>query len=429
MTEEQLKKLAQKVKAIGLSPEKKSLQESNIRAFMRANPIVSVTNAEVVSQMKSNGNVPVRSYFLNPFWARNPMPIALMLILLLGGGTTAAASGALPGDTLYSVKINVNENVERILATNAEARAGVEARLASRRIEEAEKLAREDRLDDEKRAEIATHFAARAEKVHEAVLRLQAEGDASAAASVSSDFEASLDAHRGLLVALSAREAANSNESAPAIAAVSLRATEDGTNAKSASFAGKAKGVDLVGILDVELSRVREGRASFEADLKKDEQNADSSVRAEVKLGAVGALRAAENKINEAERFISAKAEVRSEVKAEAEAKLALAKADLEAGKKKLEAQSYAEAFALAKKAQRRAQEAQLEVAAEGRVQSELLMPGVRAEVTGGLRVRPDSEVKEPPASEETQAIEQKEIQDGRTEVKTETGVRVNIGL
>ncbi len=423
MTEEQLKKIAEKAKGISLPAQKKTVLESNIRAFMRTNPALSVTSATAGSQIERTSTMPVRSYFLNPFWGRNPMPIALMLILLLGGGTTVAASGALPGDTLYSVKINVNENVERLLAVNAEARAGVEARLASRRIEEAEKLGSENRLDDEKRTDIAAQFAARAEKVHEAVLALKAEGDSSAAASVSSDFEASLDAHRGLLVALSAREI--SNEAAPASAAISLRATEDGINTKSASFAGKAKGVDLVGVLDFELSRVREGRASFEADLKKDEQNADTSIRAEVKLGAEGALRAAGNKISEVERFIGAKADVRAEVKAEADAKLALAKTDLEAGKEKIEAKRYAEAFALAKKAQRRAQEAQLMVAAEGRVQSELPTPGVRAEVTGGLRVQQDFEREEPSVPEEHEAGEQKEVQDGRAE----GGIRVNIGL
>ena len=83
---------------------------------------------------------------------------AFLLVVLLSGSTVYAAQGALPGDVLYPVKINVNEQVELTLATTEIAKAQVETRFAERRVAEAQELEAEGRLDATTTDEIERHF-------------------------------------------------------------------------------------------------------------------------------------------------------------------------------------------------------------------------------------------------------------------------------
>lgn len=75
------------------------------------------------------------------------VPLALALVVLVGSGTAYAAEGALPGDTLYPVKIYVNEEVVQAFAKSPVKKAEVHATLAERRVVEAQTLAAEGRLD------------------------------------------------------------------------------------------------------------------------------------------------------------------------------------------------------------------------------------------------------------------------------------------
>ena len=79
----------------------------------------------------------------------------LLLFVLAGTSTVSAAQGALPGDLLYPVKVSINEKVEVALAPTQAARAQVQVRLAERRVDEAQTLASQGRLD-KKTAETLT---------------------------------------------------------------------------------------------------------------------------------------------------------------------------------------------------------------------------------------------------------------------------------
>ena len=82
--------------------------------------------------------------FLSP---RYLVPLFVVLVVFIGGGTTSAAQGALPGDLLYPVKVSINETVEVALAPTPAAKAEVQVRLAERRVEEAQKLSLQGRLN------------------------------------------------------------------------------------------------------------------------------------------------------------------------------------------------------------------------------------------------------------------------------------------
>jgi hypothetical protein len=125
--------------------------------------------------------------------------IAAMLVMtvgLVGTGTVYAADLALPGDTLYPVKINVNEKVAEVLATSPAAKAEFHASVAQKRLEEAETLAVEERLDASASLVIEENFERHAKMVAE--LEEELEDDTLAA-----ELDSSLAVHGEILVQLS----------------------------------------------------------------------------------------------------------------------------------------------------------------------------------------------------------------------------------
>ncbi len=96
-----------------------------------------------------------------------PMFIALFIALALGGGTALAAENALPGDTLYPVKIYVNEQVRDALEVSAEKQAEWDLKKAERRLLEAEKLAQQGKLNAASRADIESRIQENIDRVNE----------------------------------------------------------------------------------------------------------------------------------------------------------------------------------------------------------------------------------------------------------------------
>lgn len=87
------------------------------------------------------------------------------LVLLLGSGSISfAAERALPGDPLYKMKRSVNERVLEALATSPQAQVEWEVKRMGRRIQEADQLVLQGRLDAERVAELeenATEYSGR----------------------------------------------------------------------------------------------------------------------------------------------------------------------------------------------------------------------------------------------------------------------------
>lgn len=240
-----------------------------------------------------------------------------------------AAENALPGDVLYNIKVNINEEVRSALSVSAEAKAQWEARRAERRLEEAEKLAAKGELDMEKRERLEERFEEFAKRVEERIAELEANDKIQAAAEVISGLETAINAHAKILARISETENGE----------VELLAEKIKTHA-----------VKTAGI-----------RAEVESKLS----NPESQTAAE------GKLKATEKKISEVREFI-AKSEVSAEVKSAAETKLKKAEDLVAEGKLKMETGAYAEAFRIFQEAHREAQEAKVEVA----VKAELHLNG-----------------------------------------------------
>lgn len=86
--------------------------------------------------------------------------MTVAVFALTSGGVAYAAEGALPGDTLYPVKVAVTEPLRTALAGTPGAKAEWQIALAERRINEAATLAKEERLPEETETALATQAAA-----------------------------------------------------------------------------------------------------------------------------------------------------------------------------------------------------------------------------------------------------------------------------
>lgn len=124
----------------------------------------------------------------------------VLAILILTTSTSFAAGGALPGDFLYPVKINVNEKVEGYIAEKQGAKQAFEVKVALNRLKEAEQLQTEGRLDEKSKEIITTNF-----EQHAANVQFE-EGlttSVVATSSLKTRFQAALENHRDVLKQLS----------------------------------------------------------------------------------------------------------------------------------------------------------------------------------------------------------------------------------
>lgn len=128
----------------------------------------------------------------------------ILVVAFVGGGTTYAAEGALPGDALYAVKLNVNESLRAALAQSAEAKAEWHAEAVYRRMAEAEILAARGDLTPEAQVVLEENFEENTEAL-EAHIAIVEEEDPVVAADISNRFESSLIAHSAVVARLGGR--------------------------------------------------------------------------------------------------------------------------------------------------------------------------------------------------------------------------------
>jgi hypothetical protein len=104
----------------------------------------------------------VRSPYFSPFFVFSSRTAyafaALLLIIGVTGSSAYAAESAIPGDLLYSVKVNVNEPVALALAVTPQSKAETHAAIATTRLAEAQSLASQGTLTASTSAELADSF-------------------------------------------------------------------------------------------------------------------------------------------------------------------------------------------------------------------------------------------------------------------------------
>lgn len=258
----------------------------------------------------------------------------MLIAALVGGGASVAAESALPGDTLYPIKISMNEEVRAAFAFSPEAKAKWETRRAERRLEEASELAAEGKLAADSRAQLEDSFKAHADRAQSKIAEVKVKGNVHAAADISSDFETSLRAFEKVLSELEIKLEAHPDvqvEIKPIVITIKNRLD---TTAKS--------------------------RASFEEEIGEEDG------KPETKAAAEGRIKAVKNFIASTRSYIEVrKVRLGAEATAKAQVRLVEAEKVVVQAEAKVKAEAYGEAFVLASRAMRIAQEARFLAAAE----------------------------------------------------------------
>lgn len=231
------------------------------------------------------------------------IPATLALFLVLGVGTTYAAEGALPGDALYSVKLNLNESLKGAFAFSDAAKVSWETERLERRLQEAETLVAAGELTPVAQATLETEIHAAVDAFDKKVARIAARADEAAVVAAQSDLEASLIGHAEVLVVL-----AEDNEEAelaarPIIASVLARA-EKVQQARAASEATVAANRDNASLRAAAYDNKERAlqvvtAVRTKADSHKDEATTTAEVAAESAGIAEAAITVAEEKLQQ----------------------------------------------------------------------------------------------------------------------------------
>ena len=190
------------IRHIKLSNTTRARIESNLLEYARFHGVREGVRVEEDSRFI--GQVPQRtSYITQLFKLKLSRMTALILIaLIIGGGTSYAAEGSLPGDMLYLVKVEVNENVKSAFAFSNEAEANLQARLTEERLEEAEKLALRGALTADAAAGISSRLSAHVKNAETLSEQAEADGNLKSSATVRASLEGTLRAYADVLTQL-----------------------------------------------------------------------------------------------------------------------------------------------------------------------------------------------------------------------------------
>ncbi len=172
-----MQKIANKLSSLknhALSLREREAMRERVLSFMKTSPL-PVRNENMVRHHL--GEARNKSLVAVTKLKRKRMISIIVAVLFgLSGGVSYAAQGSLPGDTLYPVKVHVNEGVEGAFQVGAKAEAEFARKELERRAAETEALAAQERLDVNAKATLTAQTQAHLNAFAEAKQNLEADG-------------------------------------------------------------------------------------------------------------------------------------------------------------------------------------------------------------------------------------------------------------
>ncbi len=192
-------KIIEAAQNVELTLDEKNVMRGEILNFMANNPVRPFFADKKINKVKS----PFYFFSIHTGYA---VSLAVLMIVLLGGGTTSyIAQKSLPGDTLYPVKINVNETIESTLAVSAKDSALIDLSQATRRLSEAETLSDKGSLTATQNTEIQNNFSKKIASMNTSINLLEDKGEIDSANEVKGKFEAEVGTYEKRLAVSSTK--------------------------------------------------------------------------------------------------------------------------------------------------------------------------------------------------------------------------------
>lgn len=201
---------------------------------------------------------------------------ATVLIVAGSGTATFAAEKAAPGDALYAVKVHVNEPVLTAFAGSGEAQARVHAKLAVRRVEEAEILQKRGTLTVAIAEDLSNRFSQEADKAVEEADKLETSGDVSASLAIRSELVLNLNAYVPTDTLALATMAA---PAAPEADTRMMKGAAMATTMMEASLPTPEPATDFQSIVARKIAFLNEGRDRVEVAVVSPQDNASLAKR------------------------------------------------------------------------------------------------------------------------------------------------------
>lgn len=142
------------------------------------------------------------------------------IVFLFTGGASVLAEQSLPGDSLYAIKVNVNEPIREFTTVGGEAKAKLAVETTERRLQEATVLSAQGKLDESNKQILQAQFTRNASQVRNQVASLVSGNHLDAAEEVMNTFGNTLSAYSltlGTLAGVSADDATNTPTTTPAV--------------------------------------------------------------------------------------------------------------------------------------------------------------------------------------------------------------------
>ena len=186
-----------KVKDIKLSESSRARIENNLLEYARFNNVKEGVRVEGDGRFIKQ--VPQRTSLFDLLRPKSMTAAIIAIALIAGGGTSYAAEGAVPGEFLYMVKTEVNENVKSAFAVSDEAEVRLQAKLAEERLKEAEELAVRGELNAKVATDISMRVKTHLEEVEKHSAQAEAEEDFQSSVGARSSLEGSFRAYADIL--------------------------------------------------------------------------------------------------------------------------------------------------------------------------------------------------------------------------------------
>lgn len=138
-----------------------------------------------------------------------------LVLVLTSGGIVLASESSLPDSILYPVKVKIVEPIHGALILSNESKAHYETSLATKRMVEAEILAKEGKLDIEKENKLNALLVEHTNKLNDAIDKIDTSDGSDQVDDIVTNFQAKMNAHAKVLDSITDEESEtdeNTNE-------------------------------------------------------------------------------------------------------------------------------------------------------------------------------------------------------------------------